>query len=462
MVAAEKKHMAALCIAGTHSGCGKTTVTLGIMSALTKRGLTVQPFKVGPDFIDPGHHRRITGRDSHNLDGWMLERNQNEEIFSRYIQGADIAVVEGVMGVFDGFSGNDESGSTAQMAKWLDIPVVLVIDARSMARSAAAIAQGFALFDSELPISGIIFNRIGSLVHKQIIDEAMSSLLDIPVLGYLPRDEMFNIPSRHLGLVIDEDFRIAEKQKENLAQWIETNLNMELLLENDKSTAVSPLQVKKEGSEKDPVRIGLARDEAFSFYYPENLRYLEEAGAELVPFSPIRSNRLPDNVQGLLLGGGYPELNCRALSENSEMLEAVRRFASEDKPIYAECGGFMYLMQEIHDMDGNVYPMAGIYPVGARMEKKLKALGYREVVTQKESILGPADTKVRGHEFHYSSILEKGTMPDAIYRMSDRKSSAKGPEGFRKQNVLGSYVHLHWGSNPEVANHFVDFCRKYG
>ncbi|MCD6294327.1 MAG: cobyrinate a,c-diamide synthase, partial [Deltaproteobacteria bacterium] len=220
----------AFLIAGTHSGCGKTTVSLGIMAALVRRGLKVQPFKVGPDFIDPGHHRRITGRDSHNLDGWIMDCGKNREIFSRGIRDADAAVVEGVMGLFDGFSGSDESGSTAQMSKWLDLPVILVIDARSMARSAAAVALGFQRFDRNLSIGGIIFNRVGSENHAQILKDAVSSTNNLPVFGYLPRSEALEMPSRHLGLVTDEDLNRKDDHTEKLAHWIESNLDLNGIL----------------------------------------------------------------------------------------------------------------------------------------------------------------------------------------------------------------------------------------
>ena len=455
-----KKKIPALCVAGTHSGCGKTTVSLGIMAALVRRGLTLQAYKVGPDFIDPGHHRRITGRDSHNLDSWIMDRFQNQEIFSRYLQDADVAVVEGVMGLFDGFSGKDDSGSTALMAKWLDLPVILVIDARSMARSAAAVALGFSRFDEDLPIKGVVFNRTGSRGHAEMLKDAMGSLSGLTVFGCLPRESALEIPSRHLGLVIDEDFNMREDQMEKLGQWIEDNLDLGLLLSSLGGT-------RTKGSLPVPhpppdVRIGIARDEAFCFYYPENLRLIREAGAELVPFSPLRTKRLPDGIKGIILGGGYPELHCRALSENRELLSSIKAFGMAGGPIYAECGGFMFLMEEIMDLDGGAYPMVGVFPMAARMEPRLRSLGYREIVTTKSSLLGPACTKVRGHEFHYSQIQRMPAKADSIYSLGGRCASSSQDEGFLCGRVLGSYVHLHWGSNPGVAKQFVDYCRKYG
>ena len=353
----------AFCIAGTHSGCGKTTVSLGIMAALTRRGRIVQPFKVGPDFIDPGHHRRMTGRDSHNLDGWMMTQSYNREMFSRYCQDADVAVVEGVMGLFDGFSGKDEAGSTAQMVKWLNLPLFLVIDASSMARSAAAIALGFSEFDRELPVSGVIFNRVASQGHAELIAEAMSPMWDLPVFGYLPREEGLEIPSRHLGLVTDEDFSMDQGRIESLADWIDANLDLNRLMKSlqlrgpELTTASPPLNGE--------IKIGLARDEAFCFYYPENLRLLREAGAELIPFSPLRDRQLPVGIAGLIFGGGYPELHSKALAENRALLREIRNFGLNDGPIYGECGGFMFLMTEIRDLEGEAYPMVGLFPMTA-------------------------------------------------------------------------------------------------
>ena len=459
--------IARLCIAGTHSGCGKTTVSLGIMAALVRRGYTVQPFKVGPDFIDPGHHRRITGRDSHNLDGWIIDPEHNRQIFARYGHDAHVSVVEGVMGLFDGSSGSDEAGSTAQMAKWLDLPVVLVIDARAMARSAAAVALGFSRFDPDLSLKGIIFNRVGSKGHAQVIEDALRSSTELPVFGCLPDNKEFEIPSRHLGLVTDEDFGMGEKLIRQLARWIEDNVDMVRLMESldlPDITAVQAIQTAT-NAHRHPeakTRIGIAMDEAFCFYYPENLRLLEEAGAKLIPFSPLHSRHLPEGINGLILGGGYPELHCKVLSRNHNLLDEIRMFGLSGSPIYAECGGLMSLMKEIHDLKGEAYPMAGIFDMTAQMEKRLNALGYREVITRKESILGPCGTKVKGHEFHYSRISNTGSPVECIYSMNDRNLHFNKDEGFFKNRVLGSYVHLHWGSNPEVANCFVDYCCRFG
>ncbi|MBW2708413.1 MAG: cobyrinate a,c-diamide synthase [Deltaproteobacteria bacterium] len=460
---ASDRKIPAFVIAGTHSGSGKTTVSLGIMAALVKRGFVVQPFKVGPDFIDPGHHRRITGRDSHNLDGWIMSRERNQDIFDRYCLDADVAVVEGVMGLFDGFSSTGESGSTAQMAKWLGLPVILVIDARSMARSAAAVALGFCKFDAALPMGGILFNRVGSEVHAKILVDAINGISGPSVWGCLSRDEAIGIPSRHLGLVTEEDFSPDGDYGEHLVRWIENNMDLDRLLKSVPDVLLevdnAPDEDVARGSD---IRIGIAKDEAFCFYYSENLRLLREAGAELVPFSPLHARHLPEGIKGLILGGGYPELHCEVLSENRDLLAEIREFGLSGRPLYAECGGFMVLMEEIRDLKGRTFPMAGIFPMSARMGPRLKALGYRSIITQKESILGPANTRVRGHEFHYSMIEETEIDVECLYEMRDRKADSTGTEGFVRNRVLGSYVHLHWGSNSKVAKDFVAYCRRYG
>jgi cobyrinic acid a,c-diamide synthase len=458
---------ARLCIAGTHSGCGKTTVSLGIMAALVLREYSVQAFKVGPDFIDPGHHFRVTGRHSHNLDGWIMDLEQNRRIFARYSNDAHVSVVEGVMGLFDGFSGTDEAGSTAQMAKWLDLPVMLIIDARAMARSAAAVAKGFSLFDPGLSLQGIIFNHVGTKGHAHQLEEALRFYTGLPLLGCLPDDKELEIPSRHLGLVTDEDFAGNEPHARNLAHWIEENLDVDSLIKGLVIRDRVSLQANKKSSESREhttarVKIGVAMDEAFCFYYQENLRLLKEAGAVLVPFSPLHERHLPEGIQGLFLGGGYPELHCRTLAENLDLLDEIKGFGRSGMPVYAECGGLMFLMEEIQDLQGDRYPMAGLFHMSAKMETKLHALGYREVTTKRESILGPAGTRVKGHEFHYSSITAMGDHIECIYSMNDRTMRFNKDEGFFAHRVLGSYVHLHWGSNPEVATFFVAYCGKFG
>jgi cobyrinic acid a,c-diamide synthase len=430
------------------------------MAALAGRGYKVQAYKVGPDFIDPGHHRRVTGGDSHNLDSWMLDRKTNQALFLRHLHDADVAVVEGAMGLFDGFSGRSDEGSTALVAKWLGLPVFLVIDARSMARSAAAVAMGFSRLDPELPISGVLFNRVGSKAHAAMLMEAMERLPEVPPYGFLPGEKEIEIPSRHLGLVTDEEFALGPDRVRSLARWVEEEVRIDDLLASVRRIDVGTS--RPSDSSGGDTRIAIAMDEAFCFYYPENLRLLRDAGAELVPFSPIRGRTLPEGIKGIVLGGGYPELHSRQLSGNKDLLTAIRSFGMAGKPIYAECGGFMYLMESIVDVDGRERPMAGLFPMKATMETRLHSLGYREVVTQEPCPLGSPGTRVRGHEFHYSKLGGAAGGVGKVYSMQDRKQATVREEGYLFRNVLGSYVHLHWGSNPDVARHFVEYCRNHG
>lgn len=453
----------AFVIAGTHSGCGKTSVSLGLMASLARRGMTVQPFKCGPDFIDPGHHALACARNdkpvpSHNLDGWMLSPETNLDIFNRYAAGCDVAVAEGVMGLFDGISGTSDHGSTAQIAKALDLPVILVVDARSMARSAAAVVSGYAGFDPDVKIAGVIFNRVGSPSHAELLTEAMLELPHIPVLGCMGRDEDIVTPSRHLGLVTAENDTPDMTRYQRLADWVESGMDVDNLLASLPETeAVPPFEpVPQIGS----VSIGLARDAAFCFYYEENLRLLREAGARLVEFSPINDPRLPDNLNGLYLGGGYPELYAFELGQNNKLRREIKEFCESGRPVYAECGGFMYLMNDIITGRGR-YAMSGVFPIRAEMGDRFRALGYREITAEKDSILGPAGAMARGHEFHYSAIQqEAGQQPiPSIYTMTGRKGVIDAPEGFTAHRTLGSYVHLHFASQPDIARAFVEACK---
>jgi cobyrinic acid a,c-diamide synthase len=432
------------------------------MAALAARGYSVAPFKVGPDFIDPGHHVSVTGRISRNLDGWMLSRSYNLAAFDRHTTDADIAVVEGVMGLFDGYDGSSEAGSTAQMAKWLGLPVVLVVGARSMARSAAALVQGFERFDDRLTFAGVIFNHLGSGRHLDYLRQAAETHVRMPVLGGLLRDTAVAIPERHLGLVTREDHGLSSAHCRHLAKSMENAVDLDRLLETLPEIG-NPAGASMRTGTAVPadVRIGVARDAAFCFYYADNLELLEAAGARLVYFSPLTDERLPDGLGGIYLGGGYPELQARTLAENRSLRLQVRRLSRMQMPIYGECGGFMYLCREMGDTEGRVYPMTGCLPYASRMLDRLKALGYREVTQERETILGPAGQVMRGHEFHYSRLVEDAEAGKGAYRLTDRSGMPKANEGFVGDRTLGSYVHLHFGSCPAAAGHFVNACRRW-
>ncbi len=428
-------------VAGTHSGVGKTTVATGLMAAFRRRGLRVQGFKIGPDFIDPTFHKAATGRVSRNLDGWMLSRETNLEIFDRATADADIAVIEGVMGMFDGKQSPSLAGTTAEMAMWLDASVVLVLDAASMAGSAAAIVHGFDTLVPEVRLSAVVCNRVGTDRHYTLLRDAISALCRPPLLGRLPRDANFAMPERHLGLHLAEESGIAEKL-DQLGAWIEQHLDLDLLLKPGVGQAIR-LSLPK--LEPIRARIAVAQDAAFCFYYQDNLDLLQQQGVELIPFSPLAGTHLPPNIDGIYLGGGYPELHAAALSANQSMRSAIKHFIESEGPVYAECGGFMYLMDAIVDTEGNTWPMAGIFPTTARMQKRLAKLGYIEVTAA-------PDETARGHEFRYSQM---DPMPESIARAYQEPA-----EGYRVHATLASYIHVHFLSCPAFAERFVNQCAQ--
>jgi cobyrinic acid a,c-diamide synthase len=439
--------LSAIVIGGTHSGAGKTTVTLGLIGALARRGLAVQPFKVGPDFIDPLHHTQAGGCASLNLDGWMLSPGTNRERFARATADADVAVIEGVMGLFDGSEGKSDRGSTAEMAKLLRLPVALVIDASAMARSAAALIRGFAGFDPDLRIAGVILNNVGGDAHAEMIREAIAG--DVPVLGAIPRDPDLVIPERHLGLHLPHEAHRDWLGK--LASLIEEHVDLDRLLEATRTERpVAPPAIP---APKPTTRVGIARDEAFCFYYADNLELLEQAGAELVEFSPI-DDPLPEDLDGLYVGGGYPELHAAELAANEPALEAIRDFAAAGGPIYAECGGLMYLGETL-ELEEGAHPLCGVLPFSTRMPAPLK-LAYVEIETT-DGMFGEGLT-ARGHLFHHSEITGEPAV-ERCYRLRTSRGE-RSEEGYRAGNVLGSYVHLHFASAPQLAEIFLDRCRS--
>ena len=449
-------------IAGTASGSGKTTLTLALLAALAARGYRLAPFKVGPDFIDPGHHTRITGITSRNLDGWMLSKEYNQILFARCSREAEFAVIEGVMGLYDGYDGRSEDGSSAQMAKWLDLPVLLVVDARSMARSAAALLQGFERFDPEVRFAGVVFNRIGSPRHLGYLREALEGHVKMPCLGGIPRETAIEIPERHLGLHTVEDHPLDTPTVNHLVELVENHVDMDYLASlPDALPSGPPVSLPSPSQLPNEVRIGVARDAAFCFYYQDNLDLLEENGAEIVLFTPLGDQTLPENLDGLYFGGGYPELHASRLSENLRLREEVRFCSRAGMPIYAECGGFMYLCDRLTDIEGATRPMAGCFPFGTRMLDRRRALGYREVRLAKPSPLGPQGLVGRGHEFHYSELVDVDGTVGKVYETAPRSGEERHPEGFKIHNTLGSYIHLHFGSNPAMASHFVEHCRVF-
>lgn len=445
-------------IAGTSSGVGKTTATLAMLAALRERGRLVQPFKVGPDFIDPTHHRAATGRVSRNLDGWMLSADLNRSTFVRAAADADLSIIEGVMGLFDGSSPLNDVGSTAELAKQLGAPVILVVDGSGMARSAAAMVAGYARFDPAVRVAGVLFNRIGGDGHYQLLKAAVEEETGIAAVGYLGWDPGLTIEDRHLGLVtaMDQDDNPLYRR---LAQAASNTVDLDRV--EALATSCLPLMPPSgpiPSNRAKMIRIGVAQDRAFCFYYPDNLEGLEAEGAELIPFSPLMDRELPDNLGMLYLGGGYPELHGAALTANVAMRRAIKHFAERGGVIYAECGGMMYLTQSVRDFAGASHEMVGLFPAEAVMQKAGLTLGYRTVTLARPGILGAAGVTVRGHEFHYSTLVPQGAVAYAC-ELTDVRGESKGLDGLAIGNVVALYTHLHFSSQPQIVRSLMAAAR---
>lgn len=456
-----KQRIPRIVIAATQSGSGKTTIVTGLLAALKEKGLKVQSYKVGPDYIDPGYHEIASGRPGHNLDTWLVTEEKLAEIFARTADDADIAIIEGVMGLYDG--GKNGISSTASVAKLLDAPVLLVINAKSMGESAAALALGFKQYDPTVNIAGVILNRLGSPTHRQMIEEALERL-DIPVFGAVGRNDKMNMPERHLGLLpVQENNSEAEVVAE-IGRTVGASVDIEKIIGLAESAPEIELPARNTLPEKRRVRIAVARDDAFTFYYPESIYQLEISGAEIIPFSPLHDREMPE-ADGLILGGGFPEMFASELYGNESMRASIGEAAKSGMPIYAECGGFMYLMKEMVDFDGNHFPMTGIIPGSVTMNKKLQTVGYVAATMEKDTVLGRKGTVLHGHEFHFSSeCAPENINPEEYPRAFTFQRMRKIPPylaGYAKDNILGSYLHLHFAGSPEAARSFVDKCAEY-
>ncbi|MFD7438601.1 cobyrinate a,c-diamide synthase [Streptomyces sp. NPDC059861] len=447
-----------LVVAAPSSGSGKTTVATGLMAAFAARGLAVSPHKVGPDYIDPGYHALATGRVGRNLDAYLCGPELVAPLFLHGARGCDIALVEGVMGLYDGAAGEGELASTAHVAKLLRAPVVLVVDASSQSRSVAALVHGFASWDPEVRVGGVILNKVASDRHEELLREALDSA-GVPVLGVLRRAPQVDTPSRHLGLVpVAERRASALEAVAAMAAQVEAGCDLEGLLGLARGAAALPCAVwdpaealgasRQEGS-GPRVKVAVAGGPAFTFSYAEHAELLAAAGAEVVVFDPLRDERLPDGTRGLVLGGGFPEVYAGELSANEPLRKAVAALAERGAPVAAECAGLLYLCREL---DGQ--PMCGVLDAHARMSQRL-TLGYRDAVAVSDSVLARAGTRMRGHEFH-RTVVEPAAGPAPAWGVRD-----PGPhvEGFVERDVHASYLHTHWASTPGVARRFVERCR---
>ena len=447
-------------IAGVTSGVGKTTVAVGIMHGLRKRGLRVQPFKVGPDFIDPSYHTIVTNRKSRNLDVWMMGRQGVLDCFASASEDADIAVVEGVMGLFDGMSGKSDFASTAHMAKILDAPIVLVVDASKGARSIAAIILGFLHFDRKLRIAAVILNNVAGQRHASCITEALAGIVKIPVIGILPHNNDIKMEERHLGLVPALELKGVKIQMiSRTASYIAECIDLNRVLSLCSITSLPDARDHDFPKPQARARIAVALDESFNFYYTDNLIALKRRGAQLVFFSPVKDQKLPDGVHGIMLGGGFPEVLADRLEKNRSMVRSIRRAVDEGMPVYGECGGLMYLTRSISGYKGEKKSrkMAGIVEADTLMTGRL-TLNYTDAECN-DSIFG--NTHLRGHEFHYSSIENIAKDSRFAYSMRRGKGVTGNQDGFIiNGNTLAAYMHLHF-ANRKLPERMVLSCVRF-
>ena len=455
---AEKK-IPRIVIAATQSGSGKTTIVTGVLFALAKLGYNVQSYKIGPDYIDPGYHELASGKPGHNLDTWLVPTEKINSIFYKTAQKSDIAIIEGVMGLYDG--GRKGISSTAALAKQLQAPVVLVIDVKSMGDSAAAIALGFKLYDPDVDFAGVILNRLGSENHKRMITDALQRL-DIPVLGAIYRKEDMKMPERHLGLTPIGETNAANTVQiigETIAEQVDVKRLYEIA---QKAPSLKEIE-NTVRSAPYSLRIAVAKDEAFSFYYPESLAVLERMGAQIIFFSPLQDKEIPP-ADGLIIGGGFPEMFVDQLIANSSMQQSLIQAAKQGLPIYAECGGFMYLTKEIIDFTGKSFAMLGLIPASCKMNDTLQTVGYIEAKALQDTMICEKNSILQGHEFHFSSmVLPENKIVDFpwAFEFTKTRNNMTYKSGYAKDNITGSYLHIHFAGNTKAAACFIKKCLDF-
>jgi cobyrinic acid a,c-diamide synthase len=450
-----------LLIAGTGSGVGKTLMTAGLIGALRRRGLRVQPFKCGPDYIDPGWHSRAAGRPCRNLDTWMLGTPAVRDSFRRGCAGAGIAIIEGVMGLFDGARFDSGAGSAAEIAVLLQAPVLLVLSVAGSARSAAATALGFARFDPACPVAAVALNFAGSERHARGCGAAITDATGLPVLGWLPRETGLTVPERHLGLHLAAEDGSADAVLDAAAGAVAARFDLDALLRLAATAPPLPAPAPPaargpaDGPADGPI-LAVARDAAFAFYYQDDLDLLAAAGARLAWFSPVAGERLPPGAAGVYLGGGYPELHASALSANTGLWQDLRALHARGAPVLAECGGFMALTEALVDAGGARHPMAGLVPGETRMTPRLAALGYREATALADTPLAGEGETLRGHEFHYSTWDRAAAPPAPAWRACGTRAGASPmPAGHADNGLLASYLHIPLAQRPDLADRLV-------
>lgn len=442
-------------LAGTGSGVGKTTFTIGIMRALMKRGLTVQGFKCGPDYIDPTYHTAVTKRPSRNIDSFMMTEDVVRTIVARNSINSDVSIIEGVMGFFDGKSPLSNEGSAAHISEITNSPVILIVNAASMARSVAAIVKGFQQLDENTNIVGVIANQLGSKSHFEIIKTAIEHECHVPVLGYLQKGAVPALPSRHLGLVPAIERGELDPYFDELADAIEATVDLDLLLQVTKATELEQTSnIFDTQTNTSEVHLAVAKDAAFNFYYEENFELLKAYGAKLHFFSPLENEPVPEQAQGLYIGGGFPEEFAEKLAKNEQSKISIKQAIDKGIPTLAECGGFMYLTEEIFNREGKGYKMLGVIPGIVRMQDKLAALGYREINGVEGNFLIGEQELAKGHEFHYS--VYEGNHETPAYFTKGRFGAKQ--EGYSQKNLVAGYTHFHFASNPQLVKNWLAAC----
>jgi cobyrinic acid a,c-diamide synthase len=459
-----------LIIAGDRSGVGKTTVTLAILAYLAAQNRQVQSFKVGPDYIDPMFHTAVTGLPCRNLDPVLTSPSYVKDCFKRHSQNAEWIVVEGVMGLFDGIYHPEQPelrndyGSTAHIARILNLPILLVINCSSLSTSVAAIAYGYANLDPQVNIVGVILNQVASDRHLELLETALKSI-NLPILGVLRRNSAATIPDRHLGLVPSSELANLNHIFSQLADLAKISFNWDKLLPLIRRTLNSskmPCLYQDQSvqhKQSATVRIAVARDRAFNFYYQDNLDLLTQLGAELVFWSPLQDPNIPDRIQGLYFGGGFPEVFAQQLAANKTVLQQLKQLIEANLPTYAECGGLMYLCEQLIDLQSKTWSMVGIIPSTVTMQAKL-TLGYRQAIALQNSPLVTAQQTTMGHEFHRSQLIIAPQSPQWQLQ-GVHQSSMPSTEGWNVKQVHASYLHLHWGVSTSIPQRFIQYCRNY-
>ncbi|WP_010250622.1 cobyrinate a,c-diamide synthase [Acetivibrio cellulolyticus] len=455
-------------IAGTNSGCGKTTVTMGILATLYVMGLDVQPFKVGPDYVDPMIHTFITGNDSRNLDSWMLDIDTVVHLFEKNAINADISIVEGTNGLYDGYDGNTIVGSTAHVAKIIKSPVILVVNAEGVSLSIVPMVRGFIDYDRNLEIIGVILNKVSSEEHYEALKTAIETGTGVKVFGYLPKMDEDELPCKHVGLVPEEDMNDLKKKIRVLVEQVIKTIDVDLIIKMSNRPRVSYLNATKFSFEqiKPPqkIKIAVAKDKAFSFYYKDNLELLKMMGAEIQYFSPLKDITLPEDIDGIYLGGGYPDFYAKELQGNKSFIQSIKKGIMAGIPTYAEFGGLMYLSQYVEKQNNEKANMAGILPGYCRTTQELSKSGYVDIEVTKNNVLSKKGYRIRGYEFCHSEINMLSDDVSRCFNVVKRRPDMEPiiwKCGYSIYNLIAVYPHLHLWGNTDFAKKFIESCNKY-